>query len=163
MKPPTPKVVRLVVALAALAVLGCLATACHHGHGRDPARLGKDRPVTIEVEVYDPETNYVWENVGVRLVQAEQEWSSCICANPDRNDWYYTDEFGTVVFNPKRIANAEIGFKVDELGRAVISEHPAEDEAYVLIEVWAEGFTPVLREVKVTYKKNDVFLSIPFQ
>ena len=159
MKPPTPKVLVLVVVSLAVGLL----TSCHRHHRKDTPRLQSSRPVTIEVEVYDPETNFVWENVGVRLVQATQEWSACVCANPDRDDWYYTDEYGTVVFDPKRIASADIGFQLDELDRAIISGHPAEDEAWVLVEVWAENFTPVLREVRLTYDQNDVFVSIPFQ
>lgn len=149
----------------ALVVVACfsLSTACHHRHRDDPVHLDPNRPVTIEVEVYDPETNFVWKGVGVRLVQARQEWSACICANPNRDDWYYTDAFGSVVFSPKRIASAEIGFKVDGLGQAIINRHPAEDEAMVLIEVWAENFKPVLREIKLTYHQNDMFVSIPFE
>ena len=113
--------------------------------------------------MYDPQTNFVWENVGVRLVEADQEWSGRICSNPDREDWYYTDTFGTVLFSPKDIADADIGFRVDELERAVISQHRDEDQAIVLLEVWSKGFRPVLWEVKLTYDKNDVFVSIPFE
>ncbi|MHC4077050.1 MAG: hypothetical protein ACYST0_01270 [Planctomycetota bacterium] len=154
MKPP---------AHISLAALACILTACHHGHGGEPVRYTHDRPVAIEVEVYDPTTNFVWENVGVRLVQADQEWSGCICSNPDREDWYYTDKFGTVFFSPKDIADADIGFKVDESNQAVISQHRDEDQATVLLEVWSKGFRPVLWEVKLTYDKNDVFVSIPFE
>ena len=156
MKPPALNVLVLVV-------VACLSTACHYGHGDDPVRFEHNRLVAIEVEVYDPQTNFVWENVGVRLVQANQEWSGCVCTNPERDDWYYTDAFGSVVFSPKRIADADIGFKVDEIGEAIISQPPAEDEAIVLIEVWAENFKPVLREVRLTYDQNDVFVSIPFE
>ena len=110
-------------------VAACLSTACHHGGGGgggDPVRFDHTLPVTIEVEVYDPVTNYVWENVGVRLVQADQEWSGCTCTNPDRNDWYYTDEFGVAFFSPRDIADADIGFQLDDaLDKAVISGHRA--------------------------------------
>ncbi len=34
-------------------------------HASDP------QPVALEVEVYDPVTNFVWENVAVRIVEAE--------------------------------------------------------------------------------------------
>ncbi len=160
MKPLSPRNPFPLVVLA----LACLPTACHHGGGGgDPVRFDHTRPVTIEVEVYDPVTNYVWENVGVRLVQASQEWSSCICTNPDRDGWFYTDEFGVAFFSPQDIADADIGFKLDELDQAVISRHRDEDEAIVLLEVWAKDHKPVLWEVKLTYDKNDVFVSIPFE
>ncbi len=148
-----------------LVVLACLSTGCHHGssHGADPVRFEHDRPVTIEVEVYDPETNYVWQDVGVRLVQASQEWSGCVCTNPNRQDWYYTDDLGVAFFSPADIADADIGFRVDELGQAVISMHRDENEAIVLLEVWAEGFKPVLWQVEMTGEKSEVFVSIPFE
>ena len=145
-------------------VAACLSTACHHGGGGgDPVRYEHTLPVTIEVEVYDPLTNYVWENVGVRLVQADQEWSGCTCTNPDRNDWYYTDEFGVAFFSPENVADADIGFQLDALDEAVISRHRDEDEAVVLLEVWAKDHKPVLRQVRLTYDKNDAFVSIPFE
>lgn len=144
------------------AVLPLLA-ACHHSsrHG-ESVRHDKLRPVVIEVEVFDPVTNFVWVDVSVRLVQANQEWSGCICTNPEREDWFLTDELGVVLFTPELIAEADIGFKVDELGQAVIGQDRDEDEAVVLLEVWAKGFNPVLWEVKVTWDEPEVFTSIPF-
>ena len=41
---------------------------CDHCHDQP-------RPVSIEVEVYDPITQFVWEGVTVRIVEADQEWS----------------------------------------------------------------------------------------
>ncbi|MCK5945541.1 MAG: hypothetical protein KAI24_26360, partial [Planctomycetes bacterium] len=45
------------------------------------------RLTSILVEVYDPNTNLAWENVSVRVVEADQEWSGCTCVSPYL-DWY---------------------------------------------------------------------------
>ena len=104
------------------ALLSLLAAGCH-GHRHHPPAVAADRLVSIEVEVYDPVTNLVWENVAVRIVQADQEWSGCLCVNPVVDDWYFTDRDGLVFFDSLDLAIAEVGFLEDSFGRAVISPH----------------------------------------
>lgn len=97
------------------------------------------RDVALQVEVYDPVTNFVWEGVGVRIVEGAMEWSGCTCPNPNQQDWYFTGFFGTVSYDAGDLAEAQIGFMEDAFGRAVLSPHPDEDEAFVLIELAAPG------------------------
>ena len=121
-----------------------------------------DRSKEPLVEVYDPNTGFVWENVGVRIVQAEQEWSGCVCVNPIGEDWYFTDEFGTVLFNSDDLAIADVGFLLDAFGRAVMSPDVLEDEAIVLLEVYAPGFGSVYQEVDLSWDEPRVYVPIPY-
>ncbi|MGA1608012.1 MAG: hypothetical protein ACO4CT_13595, partial [Planctomycetota bacterium] len=74
----------------------------------------------LEIEVYDPFTGGVWEGVGVRVVQADQEWSGCVCVSPYANDFALTDRTGLAYFSPFALAAAEVGFVEDAAGRAVL-------------------------------------------
>jgi hypothetical protein len=113
------------------------------------------------VEVYDPVTNWVWENVGVRVVQAEQEWSLCTCVSPFAT-WYLTDSSGQVLLDEHLLAAAEVGFVEDGAGRAMIGPRSFEDQATVLLEVSAGGYTPVFVEVELRWDTPDVFVAVPF-
>jgi hypothetical protein len=121
-----------------------------------PARL-----VSILVEVYDPITNAVWENVSVRVVEADQEWYGGVFASPYQ-DWFLTDAQGQVFLDEDLLALARVGFLEDDLGRAVLGPDTAEDEATVLLEVDAVGFSPVLVEVPLRWSQPDVFVQVPF-
>jgi hypothetical protein len=77
------------------------------------------RPVSILVEVYDPVTNYVWENAAVRIIEADQEWSQSTCSNP-YSTWYFTDTAGQVYFDEAMIADARVGFLEDNFGCALL-------------------------------------------
>ena len=118
-------------------------------------------PVSILVEVYDPVTNWVWENVGVRIVEADQEWSNLTYVNY-WEDWYPTDSYGQVLLTEYDLAWAEVGFREDYAGRAVIGSRWFEDEATVLLEVWADGFAPVYVEVELCWCEPDVYVAVPF-
>lgn len=142
-----------------LTASGCHRTSYRHDKAAAPLRA---RTVAIQVEVYDPVTNLVWENVGVRIVEASVEGSGCICTNPDRDDWYYTDDFGVVDFDAKAIALAEVGFEISDFDEALLSPHVSKDEATVLVEVYAEGYRPVLWEVDISWDRPDAFVQIPF-
>ena len=78
------------------------------------------RPVSILVEVYDPITNMVWENVSVRVVEASHEWSGCTCVSP-YVDWYLTDAGGQVLLDEVFLAYSEVGF-LEEARRAAHGE-----------------------------------------
>ena len=120
------------------------------------------REVFLEIEVYDPVTNFVWEGVDVRIVEGALEWSGLTIRNPDPNAWYVTDSFGTVLFDPIDVADARIGFVEDNFGNALLEPDFDRDEAWVLVEVHAPGFPTVLMDVQLTWDANDVFISIPF-
>jgi len=144
------------------AVPVAVLAACHAGESVDvivapPA----PRPVSILVEVFDPITNKVWENVAVRVVEADQEWSQCTCTSPFQ-DWLLTDASGRVLFNEFDLAGAEVGFVVDIAGGAVLGPRSFEDEAVVVLEVDALGYTPVIVEVDLSWDNPDVFVEIPF-
>ena len=139
----------------ALALVGCRRG---NSHARDEA----PRLVSILVEVYDPATNLVWENVSVRVVEADQEWSQCTCESP-YEDWYLTDGTGRVLLDEYLLADAEVGFLVDDDGRAVLSPYRNEDEATVVLEIDALGFSPVIVEVPLSWDVPDVFVEVPFE
>jgi hypothetical protein len=139
-----------------------LAAACgrrhHHDHEfhEDDARL-----VSIEVEVYDPVTNLVWENVLVRVVEADQEWCGCTYENPNVT-WYVTDDTGRVFLDEWILADAQVGFLEDRDGRAILEPFREEDEAVVVLEIDGEGFAPVIVEVPLRWDRPDVFVEVPF-
>lgn len=136
--------------------------ACdYHSHSHAVARPVDSRPVSILVEVYDPVSNLVWENVSVRVLEAEHEWSGCICASP-WVDWHLTGSDGRVLLDEYTLAAAEVGFREDGVGRAVIWPYRDEDEATVWLVVDAEGFVPVYVEVPLRWDEPDVFVEVPF-
>ncbi len=149
----------------ALASLLSLAS-CGGGGGSTsepaPSTIPDPVPVSILVEVYDPATNWVWENVAVRIVEADHEWSNCSCVN-QWTDWYWTDSNGQVVLTEYDLAYADVGFREDGFGRAMLWPRWFEDEATVLLEVWADGFVPVYVEVDLCWCQPDVMVSVPFQ
>lgn len=134
---------------------GCDDCDCYYPPPAQP------RAVTILVEVYDPVTNFVWENVGVRVVQATQEWSGCVCVNP-RVDIFLTDRDGLVFFDEYLLAASDVGFYEDTIGRALLGPRSFEDEAIVRLEVSATGFTTVLVDVQLSWAQPDVFVAVPF-
>jgi hypothetical protein len=138
--------------------------ACGHGHRHvhaAPPPPPEPRLVSILVEVYDPVTNFVWENVSVRLVEADQEWSQCTCVSPFL-DWRLTDGAGRVYFDEYDLAAAQLGFQHDGAGRALVGPYGYEDEATVWLEVDAVGFSPVIVPVRLSWNTPDVFVEIPF-
>ena len=111
--------------------------------------------------VYDPLTNLAWENVSVRVVEADQEWSGCTCVSPYL-DWYATDSFGRVLLDEYVLADAAVGFVEDGFGAAVLGSAYDEDEALVVLEIDALGFAPLIVEVPVSWAEPDVFIEVPF-
>ena len=91
----------LVPLLGLLVPLVGLLPACSSKHHHHPPEHRTPRLVSIEVEVYDPVTNQVWQDVGVRIVEAEQEWARRTFVNNDPDAWYLTDENGVVYFAPR--------------------------------------------------------------
>jgi hypothetical protein len=152
---------RFVPSLVLIVVVPLLLVGCHrHRHGHHPHY--PDRGVAITVEVYDPVSGFVWEDVAVRVVEAEHEWSGLIVVNPDANDWYYTDHFGVVDLGPYELAAADVGFIEDGSGRARIGPGLGEDEAVVLLEVWAPGLGSVFEQVDISWEEPEVYVRIPF-
>ncbi|MDA0932469.1 MAG: hypothetical protein O3C51_03335 [Planctomycetota bacterium] len=146
----------LVAVLLLLSLSAC--SDCCTTVVREPA----PRAVELEIEVYDPFTGGFWEGVGVRVVQANQEWSGCVCVSPYANDFALTDRTGLTYFSPFALAAAEVGFVEDGAGQAVLYPDVFEDEADLLLEVWAPGFDPVFVEVPLSYGQPYRFVSVPF-
>jgi hypothetical protein len=121
------------------------------------------RLVSIEVEVYDPLTDLVWEGVAVRLVEAWTEWSDLVVQNPDPVPWNYTDQTGIAFFTAADVGHSRLGFVEDDLARAVLEPDLAADQAVVLIELSAEGFRPLYFEVELDWDNPAVFVSVPFE
>ena len=143
-------------------VLFAVATACSdHHHHSTPVQNPAPRPVSILVEVFDPITNFVWQNVSVRVAEADQEWSQSTATSPIE-DWHLTDGTGQVLFDEFELAFANVGFQEDGNGAAIIGPRSFEDEATVVLEVDAIGFTPVFFEVPLSWLQPDVFVQLPF-
>lgn len=148
----------IVFLMAASALAGCH----RHGH-RGTVGVPQARSASLDVEIYDPLTDFVWEGVSVRIVEGAMEWSGCVCPNPDQNDWFLSDEFGTVFYDSVLLADSGIGFLEDSYGRAVLGPAVDEDEAYVLIELAAPGFPTLQFDILLSWDEPDVFVSIPYQ
>ncbi|MFM1873917.1 MAG: hypothetical protein RL398_3339 [Planctomycetota bacterium] len=147
---------------AALLSLVALAACGHrHDHAHVVPAPPPPRPVSILVEVYDPITNFVWENVSVRIVESEQEWSQCTCVSPYL-DWRLTDSSGRVYFDEYDLALADVGFVEDVGGRALLHADEWQDEATVWLEIDAVGFTPILVPVHLRWSSPDVYVEVPF-
>ncbi len=141
--------------LALFAMIGC---SDHHSKETVVVQA-VPRPVALEVEVYDPATNFVWENVAVRIVQADVTGAGGAFDNIIPDDWYFTDQSGLVFFDSAVFANAQVGFLIDNTGQAVLDFG---EEARVVIEVDALGFTAVVVEVTLTWDQPQLFVSVPF-
>jgi len=141
--------------------LALAVASCRGGHSRASLRNESPRLVSILVEVYDPTTNLVWENVSVRVVEADQEWSQCTCASPFV-DWYQTDATGRVLLDEYVLADAEVGFLEDAAGRAILGARRDEDQATVVLQIDALGFVPRIVEVPLSWDEPDVFVEVPF-
>jgi hypothetical protein len=134
--------------------------ACREDHYHAAPCAEAPRYVSIEVEVYDPVTNLVWENVSVRVVEAWHEYSGLVCTSP-YEDWFLTDAAGRVLFDEATLAWVEVGFRSDQYG-ALLFPCGDEDEASVTLEVDAVGFVPVIVEVPLRWDMPDVFVAVPF-
>lgn len=138
-----------------------LAASCGGGKSRASLRNESPRLVSILVEVYDPVTDLVWENVSVRIVEADQEWSGLTHGNPVE-EWFLTDATGRVYFDEFSLAQSDVGFLEDVDGRAVLAAERDRDESTVVLEIDALGFTPVIVEVPLSWTTPDVFVEVPF-
>ncbi len=152
----------------ALVVSSCLFTllsACGGGGGRRaPVQVPPPppaRPVSILVEVYDPVTNFVWQDVSVRVVESFQEWSGVVYPSPFF-DIYLTDATGRVFLDEYQLAFVEVGFVEDGNDRAMLSSDLAQDEAVVTLEISGAGFVPVYVDVPLSWSQPDVFVEVPF-
>jgi len=146
---------RLSLLLLPLLLPGCTKTATVVVPAATP------RPVSLEVEVYDPVTNLVWEGVGVRVVAGTMEWSGVTIASANVA-WLVSDSAGLVFFDEYALASAGIGFVEDNLGRAMLEPDLGRDDAVVEIEVSAPGFVTVQAQVTLSWDNPDRFVSVPF-
>ena len=143
-------------------LLVSLLAACNGGRRRGTIVVQQQpRLVSVLVEVYDPVTNLAWENVSVRIVEADQEWSGCTCVSP-YTDWFLTDANGRVLLDEYLLADAEVGFVEDSTGAAVLAPEFDQDDALVVLEIDAVGFAPVFVEVPISWADPDVFVEVPF-
>ena len=140
--------------------LGLLAmVACSTRKTTVLVQPAQARPVAIEVEVYDPVTNFVWENVALRVVEAEVTGAGGIYPNAFPNDWFFTDQSGLVFLDSYSLAAAQVGFLQDAFGQAVLD--PGES-ARVVLQLDALGFTSVFFEVFLSWDQPQIFVSVPF-
>jgi hypothetical protein len=133
--------------------------ACHHREDTTVVLAAEDRPVAIELEIYDPTTNFVWENVAVRVVEAEVDGAGMGYANIIPDQWFFSDQNGLVFLDSFVFADAQIGFLLNGAGQAVLE---FAEGARVVLEVDALGFTAVFVEVVLSWDQPQVFVSVPF-
>ncbi|HLU39007.1 MAG TPA: hypothetical protein VK081_06455 [Planctomycetota bacterium] len=145
-----------------LAILAVTAAACS---SRRTVVITPKPPryVEIEVEVYDPKTNGVWQGVGVRPVEAYHEWSRRTVPAGDPDLWLFTDETGRVLFDSAFLGDADLGFLEDQAGLAIIESDRDLDEAFVLLEIDALGFDRVFVDVPISWHQPSVLVSVPFE
>lgn len=151
---------RRIAPISAL-ILAALLASCGSRRHRDPDPVAVSRPVSLEIEVYDPTTGFVWQDVAVRIVEVDHEWSGCICTNPVQNDFYFTDEFGVVYYSPSLLAVTDLGF-LEDRGLAVLSPEFDEDEATVLLEISAPGLGVIYERIDIDWTAPEVYVQIPF-
>jgi hypothetical protein len=120
------------------------------------------RVVSILVEVFDPTTQLVWENVGVRVAEADQEWCGCTFVSQVPQS-FLTDSTGRVLLDEFALADVQVGFPLDEVGRALLAPRSDADQALVVLEVFAPGFATVVVSVPLRWDDPDVFVAVPFQ
>ena len=60
------------------------------------------------------------------------------------------------------LGDADVGFVEDAFGAAVLGSGFSEDEALVVLEIDAFGFSPVIVEVPLSWDQPDVFVEVPF-
>lgn len=151
-------------ALAARLVLPWLALVLAACSGRRTVFIEQRTPrlPEIQVEVYDPATNGVWEGVSVRVVEGYHEWSGCTCGAGNLDLWKLTGRDGLVLFTAGDLADADIGFREDSSGDAILSGDRDEDEAWVLVEIDAIGFDRLFVDVPVSWREPTAFISVPF-
>jgi hypothetical protein len=87
--------------------------------------------------------------VTVRVLEADQ-------------DGFLTDPNGRVLLDEYLLADQEVGFVLDGVGRAILGPRLDQDEALVVLEVSGVGFTPVIVEVPLRWDQPDVFVEVPF-
>ncbi len=141
--------------LASLTLASC-------GRGSRRVVVEQPRLVSVLVEVYDPVSNLAWENISVRIVEVDHEWSGCTCVNPVSDDWFLTDGSGRVLLDEYLLADSGVGFLEDGTGAAVLDPDFDRDEATVVLEIDAVGFAPVIVEVPISWLDPDVFVEVPF-
>jgi hypothetical protein len=141
--------------LASLTLASC-------GRGTAIVVVEQPRLVSVLVEVYDPVSNLAWENISVRIVEVDHEWSGCTSVNPFSGDWFLTDDSGRVLLDEYLLADSGVGFLEDGTGAAVLDPEFDRDEATVVLEIDAVGFAPVIVEVPISWADPDVFVEVPF-
>lgn len=151
--------------LSASCVLALAACDCYDDCHDDNVVVvppADPRVVSILVEVFDPTTNLVWENVGVRVAEADQEWCGCTFQSQVPQS-FLTDGTGRVLLDEFALADVQVGFQQDEVGRALLAPRVDADQAVVVLEVFAPGFATVVVSVPLRWDDPDVFVSVPFQ
>lgn len=146
--------------LACLPALLALLAACGHDDC-DPPPPPPANPASILIEVYDPDTNLALPGVRVRVVDAYQEWAGLYYQSPFQ-DVFVTDAFGQVFLDEYLLAFQDVGFREDANGRALLFPGVLEDEAFVLVEVDADGSPPLFYEIALSWAQPDVAVGLPY-
>ncbi|HEX5053653.1 MAG TPA: hypothetical protein VFZ65_17875 [Planctomycetota bacterium] len=146
--------------LVSLLLLAACLDDSHHDGGCEHSEDDQPKTVSIQVVVYDPVTTFARQDVSVRVLQAEQEWSGCTCVSPHSIP-VLTDRNGSAPFDAQLLAAAGIGFVEDDEGRAVLGPGPDADQATVLFEVSAPAFMPVNVLVPLSWCIPDVIIEVP--
>lgn len=145
-----PSLSRPVSLLALLALL--LVPSCGTSHERFSQAW-------LEVVVVDRD-GYAWEGVEVRIVEAWNEWSACVCKGREPWSVDFTDRDGQVIFGPKALAYAELGFQEEPGGVAVLGSRSHDDEAVLKLLVGHDKLGWVKFDVPLTYYESSATVTI---
>ena len=153
---------RLPHGLSFLALLALVSLSSGCGGHRTPAKIKiYPRPVSLQVEVYDPATNLVWEGLGVSVIEADHEWSGCRCSSA-KDVVVYSDRSGTAFFSSALLGDIEVGFQEDGYARAVLGPGRDEDQVVLTIEVGDPTLGYVYFDIPIDFSDPEVFVSVPF-
>lgn len=141
------------VVLASLLLLVAGCGSGHHHHLDDHSQ------VSLVVVVHDKD-GFAWENVEVRILEAWNEWSACVCKGKEPWSVDFTDRNGEVVFDPRTLALAELGFAEIPDGVAVLGSHHDEDEAILKLIVGHDSLGWVRVDVPLSFHDPHVELFV---
>ncbi len=142
-----------------LAMTPLLLSSCGAGTVSE-VRIGRVAEAGLRITVVDS-LNYAIEGVQVRVLEAWQEWDSAVYETNSIHALQLSDRFGETYFDAVDLAAAGLGFLEYPEGRAVISDHPAEDQVQLKVLVGAPGLGWIQAEIDLSY--GDPFADLIFE
>jgi hypothetical protein len=115
--------------------------------------------VGLTVEVRDGSTGLLLEGARVLLVSVTHEWSGCVCQSPFTVDGF-TNQQGRVRISAHEFADAEIGFREDGFGNAILLHDSDQDEARVTLDIDGAQFGSAQVSIQLDWHHADRLLIV---